>query len=760
MNYKISLFQFLIILIIHSCSSNNISNNEGKRIYIDTPYVQDYSIKYNFESEEIIPQKVNCDRNNVIQILAQGKLFKPVNGKFQYPGKLKIDQSYEPMLDFNIFDFIEYKSQFIYLTNNAILSNAWAGKIYIKHNLENANLIVGGNDFNFMLSNGKKIQYLNESKSIWETDLNDEICLSIKFSNNKNGFFILTETTLYFYSIKNNSIEIIIKEKNLTSFDISENLKKIVIGTKNGFMEIDYSGKKISDLNDKLPWSQITVIKIIDENIWFGSRMGAFMLKSDGKFNYYFGERWITGKIINYIENGPENSVLILSEKGLSQIFFEKMTLEEKAMIFEKQVRERHIRYGINSTVTKLEDNDLSTNVLQKADSDNLWTAMYLVSQLFRYKVTGSEEAKQNCYEAFEAMERLHTLSGIKGLFGRTIERSGYQKFEKEYRSYVEDYWYPNYNNNISWYHASEQWDWRGTASSDQTVGQIFAMTLIAEYIDDNNWKNRAIKILDDLMTYIVENDFNLVDKDGKPSLWGRWNPEYVNRFDKIVGDRKICSSNIIAFLQSAYHHTGKEIFKEKANYLINQHGYLENLLRPFNQIGKAPETADNWSKMLSEEWNHSDDEMYFLAYWALYPYAFDDSLKSKYYEAIKDHWEFLRPEKNSLWNFCYAYTGANEFDLNESIWHLKEWPLDMVQYETLNSHRKDIELLEPNFMGQLTKEVLPPDERPELKHNRSPFNLDAPDRKSELSAGDTFLLPYWMGRFLGVISEPKIQNN
>jgi hypothetical protein len=187
----------------------------------------------------------------------------------------------------------------------------------------------------------------------------------------------------------------------------------------------------------------------------------------------------------------------------------------------------------------------------------------------------------------------------------------------------------------------------------------------------------------------------------------------------------------------------------------MQDHGYLENLTRPFKEIGPAPDDADEWSKMLSQEWNHSDDEMYFLAYWGLYPYALNDSLKGAYKEAIKDHWEFERPEKNSLWNFTYAMTGAKDFDLEESVWHLKEFPLDMIEFKTENSHRKDIELIEPGFWGQLTAEVLPPDERPELKHNRNLFKLDAPDRKTELSAGDTYLLPYWMGRYLGVISAP-----
>ncbi|MDX1285391.1 MAG: hypothetical protein R3182_10270, partial [Draconibacterium sp.] len=413
--------------------------------------------------------------------------------------------------------------------------------------------------------------------------------------------------------------------------------------------------------------------------------------------------------------------------------------------------------YGLNSNVNPLQNHNLSTNQLHVADSDNLWTAMYLGSQLFRYLVTGSEEAKENCRESFEAMERLHEINGIDGLFGRTIERRGYQEFKKEYRSYVENYWYDGYNGNISWFHAEDdEWDWRASASSDQTVGQIFALTLIAQYIDEPEWKNRAIELLDQLMTYIVENDYCLVDYNGLPSLWGRWHPEYVNRFGKMIGDRKVYSSNLIAFLQTAYHFTGKEMFKEKAFELIHEHGYYENLMRPFDKIGNAPEDADAWSKMLSGEWNHSDDEMYFLAYWGLYPYAFNDTLKEGYRQAIKDHWEWERPEKNSLWNFCYALTGAIDFDLEESVWHLKEFPLDLIQYEVKNSHRKDIVFVEENFWGKTIEEVLPPDERPELKHNRSLFKLDGGDRKSELSAGDTFLLPYWMGRYLGVISAPE----
>ena len=752
-NATLSLF---VLFFIFNCEPGKQRKKTGQPVYKDIPYLQDYAVKYYFEEENIELKKVYTDRNENVQILASNGVYRPNNGHFQFPGTLRRDKTYRPMADKQIRDMSVYENQFVYLDDKAVFSNGWAGKLYSIHNTPNAKLFCGGVDFSFLISDGTSLFYIKDSNQLWQTTLKNNLVLEIKYNKTSGDFLILTKKTLFSFSIKNSILNPVFNGSNLTCFEIINAGETLIIGTDDSFIKSDIKGNQKGEIHQKLPWTEVTTVKEVDGKLWFGSTKGAFMLRENGKFNYYFGERWLPGNIVKHISEGPDNSVLILTNKGLGQICFKKITLEDKAMIYEKQVRQRQIRYGINSQTSRLQNHDLSTAQNSVADSDNLWTGMYLGSQLFRYLVTGSEEAKQNCYESFEAMERLHTINGIQGLFGRSFERSGYHEFRKEYRSYVEHYWYEGYNGNISWQHAKNpEWDWRGSASSDLAVGQIFALTLIAEHIDDESWRNRAIKLLDELMTYIVENDMCLVDFNGLPSLWGRWNPQYVNRFGTMVGDRKICSSNIIAFLQIAYRFTGKELFKNKAFELLKKHDYLENLMRPFNEIGKAPENADGWSKMLSEEWNHSDDEMYFLAYWGLIPYAFNDSLKEKYREAIKDHWEWERSEKNALWNFCYAMTGAAEFDLEESIWHLKEFPLDMIQFANINSHRKDIEFVEPNFWGQTVSEVLPPDERPELKHNRNLFTLDGGDRNSELSAGDTFLLPYWMGRFLGVISGP-----
>jgi hypothetical protein len=83
---------------------------------------------------------------------------------------------------------------------------------------------------------------------------------------------------------------------------------------------------------------------------------------------------------------------------------------------------------------------------------------------------------------------------------------------------------------------------------------------------------------------------------------------------------------------------------------------------------------------------------------------------------------------------------------------------MDLITWDVKNSHRKDIETIEPNFREQTLKEVLPPDEIRIMRHNSNLFNVDkiGGNGTSENSAGDIWLLPYWMGRYLGVISAPK----
>ena len=89
------------------------------------------------------------------------------------------------------------------------------------------------------------------------------------------------------------------------------------------------------------------------------------------------------------------------------------------------------------------------------------------------------------------------------------------------------------------------------------------------------------------------------------------------------------------------------------------------------------------------------------------------------------------------------------------AIWYLQEYPLDLINWDVVNSHRQDIKPIPENFRQQTIEEVLPPDELPIRRHNANRFGLDrGSGGRSESSAGDIWLLPYWLGRYLEVIDD------
>lgn len=729
----------LVLFFVFCFSFHFVLSQTKKPVHQDKPYWQDFSVKY-YGKESF--KKVFSDRNGNIKVFTENGIMLPHDGQFLYPGTFISEKVYRNLQGKKIVALGAYKNQFVLLDDKAIISNAWAGSLYSKHSLPKASIFEGGQDFEFLISDGQHLNLIKNSQTLWKGDLSDDEVLDIKFQPSNNTFWVLSKKSLSTFSLNTNSLNKILNGSDFTAFDISAN--GLVIGTNNGYFEYNTVTKKQGLMQQKLPWTEITAVKVIGDKIWFGTKNGAFSKRVDEKFDYYNGERWLPSNLVVDISAGPENSVLILTDAGLGQICFKKMTLAEKAELFDKQVRSRHIRNGFNASLDHMEKGNVSTGYLADSDNDGLWTSMYLGGEIFRYATTKSPEALQNCRESLDAMERLYTVNGIPGFPSRSFERSGF----------IEELADPE-----RWQHAQDsEWDWKSTTSSDEVIGHIFAFGAMAELIPDPDLKRRSIVLIDTLMSHIVKNNLYLIDFDGKPTLWGKWNPAYVNGFPTNIGDRKLNSSNIVAMLQTAYHFTKKPKYKEKAMELMYKHGYLENLMRPMREIGLAPGDADDKSKLLSDAWNHSDDEMYFLGYWGLYRYAFDENLRAKYKKAIIDHWEAERPEKEGAWNIFTALTGTPNFDLNEAIWYLKEHPVDLIDWDISNSHRKDIEKLELNFRNQTLKEVLPPDERPIQRHNSNMFNLDRKGRNgiSEHSAGDIWLLPYWMGRYLGIISAPQ----
>jgi len=693
----------------------------------DVPFPQAVSVKF-----ELAPElkgakllKVEIDFNNNVYLLTDKGLYR------DFPeNKISKDLLYRKLSDMNPLDITiqEGSGYLYYLYADRFLTNAHAGTIFAKFP-ENSYQTIRVNQSGTLLLVGKeKISlYKNSEKS---GDLKIPVAGPLKWYVNGENFYALSGNSIL--QLVKNEWKTIFTGEKLTCLAFADKL--LNVGTEDGYLVVDSStGKVVKPLKKELPVSAISDILFTNQQLWFSTSDGAFR-EEEGRYRYFEGPRWLENNRITDLKADAAGNIYLLSPTGLSKIEFVNTTLASKAAKIQDNIRKYHLRYGFVCEIDYGKPGDLSTARTTDNDNDGLWTTLYLGSQAFRYATTGEVVAKRYAWESFEAFERLLTVNPLKGFPSRTFERKGIIK------------------DTIVWRPSQHpEWDWKGTTSTDEYIGYLFVTTVMDKFIAKTAAeKKRVANFMDAIMTHIIDNNYYFIDVDGQPTRWGRWNPEYVNAYAPYVSDRKLNSAHLIAGLQLAYSLTGKERYKEEAFKMMDKFGYLDNIMIPMKTIQRTTEFVHK-GDVMGDTWNHSDDEMSFITYWVLHQYAFNDSLKKKYEWVARDHWEIEKPEKDGLWNVL-TYGISGDIDKESTLWYLREYTPDLDRYSVRNSHRKDLTRIPDNFREQTITELLTSGERPMIRHNTNPFALDCNDGRTSRLAGDEYLLPYWMARYLKLI--------
>jgi hypothetical protein len=124
-------------------------------------------------------------------------------------------------------------------------------------------------------------------------------------------------------------------------------------------------------------------------SIWIGTRQGALRLRRDSTSREYLaGGRWLPDDHVTGIGVAGD-AIWIETGRGFSRIEYRPMTLADKSRVFVDRVQARHNRWGLTADSQLRVAGDLSTNQMASNDNDGLWTAMYVVAECFRYKVSG-----------------------------------------------------------------------------------------------------------------------------------------------------------------------------------------------------------------------------------------------------------------------------------------------------------------------------------------------------------------------------------
>jgi hypothetical protein len=516
-----------------------------------------------------------------------------------------------------------------------------------------------------------------------------------------------------------------------TTRDLLSFGSKLYITTDRGLAELRGAAMDKIKGEDGLPVENTTSLtRGFENDLWIGTKRGAVRKVGDD-WQYFGADHWLPNNVVHDIAVS-EHKVFIATDGGLGIIKFEEYTLQKKAAYYERHLDEwGHKRLGFIQTVYQ-KDGEWIREV---SDNDGAHTATYLAAMCYKYKVTGDQSAREEALEAFNAMLWLDRITPIDGLIARSIWSVKGDKGEQGRHGSggLPAKWFATDDGN---------WIWKGDASSDEVIAHVYSVSLFHDLVAEGKDKELAKEHLTRMASYIMENGWMLIDMDGKPTRWGRWNPEYLLR-PYGYSDRGVNGLEALAFVQAAYAVSGDQKFREGFQQLVDW-GYLTNTLRQKNTF--PPSSLAPW-----------DDNLAFEAYNTILRYTDDPKEKSFLLRSLERTYEIKRMEHIPWFNFTYGAYTNNDFDNEQCVKHLRAWTLDCTEHNYRNSHRDDLFVEEGYTSYEGGLKAISPRELSVSRGSRRAISLDGGVGGRRVMEPVGFVRDYWMGRYYGFIAAPNV---
>lgn len=467
-----------------------------------------------------------------------------------------------------------------------------------------------------------------------------------------------------------------------------------------------------------------------DEDLWIGTTRGA--IRNTGRqFHYFAGLRWLPGDHVNAIATG-DRSVFIATDRGLGIIDYQPYTLLKKSAYYERHLEEwGQKRLGL---VHKLEwDEGLKEFVREIGDNDGGYSCDYLAAQSYRYAVTHDPEARREAANTFQSIRWLEAMTGIPGFPARSVWAKGERGHQAQHGSGEAP---------AEWHDTKDGlFEWKGDTSSDEICAHFYALTIFLQLAAQGDEIPQAKTFLSRVAGHLVEHHWQLIDLDGKPTRWGRWNPEYFNSAGEGNAARGLNALEILSFIKTAEYVTGEAKFAQGYQELVKL-GYPEYTLRQ-----KCTFPPGDVLQFL--------DHLSFLCYPNLLNYETDPRLRALYRRSLDRTWEIQRIEQAPWFNFIYGALTGNDCETEAAVAHLREWPLDLVIYSYQNSVRADLQTPLGYVAYSGGTRAFSPREREPMLWDSWTMTADGGADGQAVVQPSAWLLAYWMGRYYGFIEAP-----
>ena len=531
---------------------------------------------------------------------------------------------------------------------------------------------------------------------------------------------------------------------------------------------------------DGLPFADFTCMAAGQNSVWFGTTNGAIRF-ADDRFEFRQGRRWLLGNDVRDIVVESDGSAWLVTSGGVSRMTAPETSFADKAAFYVKEI-DRHHRYsslGYVSWAYMDAPGDKSSAAARYTDNDGHYTGKYLAAVSLGYAATKNPKLRADAKRAFRALAFLsHVTEGGThpapyGFIARAVrpvtEPDPNPEYDHSYdlrRNKADSLWkliQPRWPVD-----ETGQWYWKCDSSSDELDGHFFGYGTYFDHVCETAKEQEEVRVVvRRIADHLLTHNWSQTDHDGRPTRWGDFSPEKINRHQFWWVERGLKSLSILTYLSVTHHITGERKYRDALLELAWDHGYAMNgLTQPKAMLSPGA-------------FGQGDDDMAFMNYYHLLRYETDPALQDMFQYAVYWHWQIEQYERNPLFNVIYAACnlGKQRTDqwgtkdlsptadwLENTIFTLKRFPLDLIDWPMSNAHRIDIVPLRrfargpgPGHIGtgcRVDGYTIPIDENHAVQSDQDAWVLTRTTDGTRLNTGVSFLLPYYMARVHGFIAD------
>ena len=404
------------------------------------------------------------------------------------------------------------------------------------------------------------------------------------------------------------------------------------------------------------------------------------------------------------------------------------LSLAAKARLFDVDLAERFLAADGQVRVRRMLPTADHPYVTWNMSDTAYMTGLYCAAQTWRHLATGDAEAAARARASSRALRHLVAVTGRRGLLARASAPI--------HEPWLDDgIWRPS---------ADGRRRWRGNVSSDQVDAMMFGLFVYGTRLADAGARSALGATVAEVVDATIDNGLRIIGYDGRPTRWGRYEPEYV------ANEEPMNALLMLQMVKVAQALTGSTRFGREYARLLSM-GYAR--IGEGARLDRPPRAA-----------NHSDDVLIALALYPLLELE-EDPVVRAHYERAAQRWfrggvhPGIDVEGNPLATFLHRHwTGDRSYD-RAALDTLRGVPLDMKwNPDTIAAYRRRFgfsftaDAVVPHAGGG----PLPVEQRGRtwsfLVHN--PYRVGG-DRLAAApfeTNGLDYLLSYWFGRAHGMI--------